>query len=46
MLFLYRPISGFINFCPGPFALMDDEANIRVGLHEVIHALVRMIITI
>lgn len=37
-----RPIAGFINFCPVPFANLDDETNIRVGIHEVMHALVRI----
>ena len=38
---LLRPIAGAINFCPLEFARQSDEDNIRIGIHEVIHALVR-----
>ena len=38
---LLRPIAGSINYCPQAFSENTDEDNIRIGMHEVIHALVR-----
>ena len=38
---LLRPIAGAINFCPSQFAVRSDDENIRIGIHEVVHALVR-----
>ena len=46
MLSLLRPIAGAINFCPNQFAVRSDEDNIRIGIHEVIHALVREIVVL
>ena len=37
---LLRPIAGAINFCPNQFVVRSDEDNIRIGIHEVVHALV------
>ena len=36
------PIAGAINFCPDEFQARSDEDNIRIGIHEVVHALVRV----
>ena len=41
-----RPISGFINFCPGLFASLSDSDNIEVALHELTHALVSVMIAL
>ena len=41
--FLLRPIAGAINFCPNQFVIRSDEENIRIGIHEVVHALVRIL---
>ena len=38
---ILSPIAGAINFCPDQFQARSDEDNIRIGIHEVIHALVR-----
>ncbi|XP_064398674.1 leishmanolysin-like peptidase isoform X2 [Halichondria panicea] len=37
---LDRPIAGRINFCPGNYEEFNDNSLIRIGLHEVIHAMV------
>ena len=37
---MFRPIAGYINFCPGMFAALNDAQNIEVALHELTHALV------
>ena len=38
---IFSPIAGAINFCPDQFQARSDEDNVRIGIHEVIHALVR-----
>ncbi|XP_064398055.1 uncharacterized protein LOC135344730 isoform X3 [Halichondria panicea] len=36
---LDRPIAGYINFCPSPFANLTDDGAIALGIHEVMHAI-------
>ncbi len=39
-LVVCRPIAGYINFCPSPFADLTDDGAIALGIHEVMHAIV------
>ena len=36
----FRPIAGYINFCPAFFSALSDAQNIDIALHELTHALV------
>lgn len=39
-LLFYRPIAGYVNFCPESLANLKDSKLFAVTKHEILHALV------
>ena len=44
LIVLFRPIAGYVNFCPSAFTNTNDDTLFIIVKHEILHALVSHVI--
>ena len=44
LILLFRPIAGYVNFCPSALANIDDDTLFIIVKHEILHALVNVLL--